>query len=118
MPYRAKLKHILKSLFRISDPEAAEGIWFEGMWLNDNGEPEAAREAFEHACLLDSRFAGAFYNYAALTEKLEGPGESALKAWRAYVPVAERDNRQPRDAVARVRKHIEELEESLGLGKN
>ncbi len=114
MPYVPRLGHLFKIMFRIRDPRAAEGLWFQASLLSEEGDDEGARLAFAHARLLDPEFGGAFYNYAALTEKLNGPGPAALKAWRQYLPVAERDPRQARETIEKVRRHVEDLQERFG----
>lgn len=110
MPYVPKLRHLARIFLRIRDEKAAEGLWFEGLWLSEKGDDEGARQAFLHACLLDGRFGGAFYNYAALTEKLQGQSPETLKAWKRYLKVAVTDPRQHRETVAKVTVHVEELE--------
>jgi hypothetical protein len=114
MPYVPKFKHLFKILFRRRDPAAAEGLYFEGTWLHDTGDEQGARMAFNHARLLDPAFGGAWYNYAALTEKLTGAGKETIKAWEAYVLSAEKDPRQNRETIEKVRQHIRELR---GKGK-
>lgn len=109
MPYVPKFRHLFKILLRIRDEQAAEGLYLEGTWLHDQGDDEGARMAFSHARLLDRRFGGASYNYAALTEKLKGPGREALRAWEDYLRVAPGDPRQARDTIDKVRGHVEEL---------
>lgn len=109
MPYVPKLKHLAKMLFRVRDARAAEALWLEGTWLHEQGDDEGALVAFGHARLLDRRFAGAYYNFAALTEKARGQGSEALRAWTEYLAVAEHDQRQPRDTVEKVREHVKAL---------
>jgi len=109
MPYIPKFNVLFKILFRRQDPKAAEAIWLEGTWLHDQGDIAGARDAFHHARLLDRRFGGAFYNYAALTEKLKGPGPEALAAWEAYLAAASQDKRQATAAVEKVREHVANL---------
>lgn len=116
MPYVPKLRHLAKIFLRIRDAKAAEGLWFEGLWLSEHGDDEGARQAFLHACLLDGQFGGAFYNYAALTEKLQGASPETIKAWNRYLKVAETDRRQARATVEKVAKHVEEL--ALGKGSS
>ena len=110
MPYEPKLRHLFKILFRVRDVQAAEGLYFEGTYLNDQGDTKGAREAFDHARRIDRQFAGAHYNYAALTERMKGSGREALAAWKDYLKAAETDRRQARATVEAVRKHVEELE--------
>ncbi len=114
MPYVPKLRHLVKMVFRRRDRRAAEGLWYEGTWLSDCGDDEGARLAFSHARMLDPSFGGAFYNYAALTEKLKGKCPETLRAWEEYLAVAEEDTRQPRSTVGKVREHLEELHQELG----
>lgn len=114
MPYVPKFRHLFRILFRRRDARAAEGLWFEGTWLSEQGEDKDARMAFRHSALLDPEFAGARYNYAALTEKLEGPGTEALAAWEAYLEIAPTDPRQHRETVEKVRDHVRELRRKLG----
>ena len=114
MPYVPKFRHLFKILFRMQDQKAAEGLYFEGTWLHDNGDDDGAHMAFSHARLLDREFAGAFYNYAALTEKKKGKCKETLRAWEDYLRVAEKDSRQPRETVAKVREHVEELKGEKG----
>jgi hypothetical protein len=110
MPYIPKLLHLAKMLLRIRDERAAEGLWFEGLWLSERGDDQSARQAFLHSCLLDRRFGGAYYNYAALTEKLLGRGAPETRtAWENYIRVAEKDPRQPRATIEKVRGHLAEL---------
>lgn len=109
MPYVPKIRHLLKILLRIRDARAAEALWFEGTWLSEQGDDASARLAFAHSRLLDRRFAGAYYNYAALTEKLTGNTPATIRAWQDYVRVAEGDRRQARDTITRVRAHIDDL---------
>lgn len=111
MPYVPKFPHLFKILFRIRDAKAAEGLWFMGSLLHDEGDFKAARDAFNHSKLLDPQFAGAFYNYAAMTEKLTGKSPEAIAAWKAYVAVAQHDKRQVRALIDKVREHIQELEQ-------
>jgi hypothetical protein len=106
MPYIPKFKVLFKILFRRQDPQAAEAIWLEGTWLHDQGDAAGARDAFHHARLLDRHFGGAFYNYAALTEKLKGPGAEAIEAWEAYLAAAAHDKRQAAAVVDKVREHL------------
>ncbi len=113
MPYIIQIRHMIKIALRKQDPEVAEGLWLEGTWLNDNGEYEDARLAFRHACLLDKKFGGAYYNYAALTERLTGESKETLKAWEAYLPVAEEDSRQARATIEKVRGHVEDLRKKV-----
>ncbi|CAN5453617.1 hypothetical protein BH09SUM1_BH09SUM1_06640 [soil metagenome] len=103
----------MKILFRRRDVLAAEGMWLEGTWLAENGDDKGARDAFSYARLLDRRFGGAFYNYAALTEKLAGKSRVTVKAWKDYLAMADTDPRQPRETIAKVRKHVEDLEKAL-----
>lgn len=109
MAYVPKFRHLFKILLRLRDPQAAEGLWLEGTWLHDAGDDEGALLAFHHSRLLDRRFGGAYYNYAALTEKLHGPSPRAVRAWRDYLAVAEGDPRQHPDTIAKVRHHVEAL---------
>lgn len=109
MPYVPKSKHLFKILFRRRDQQAAEELWLEGTWQSDNGDPESARMAFNHSRILDPEFAGAFYNYAALTEKLKGMNKESLKAWEDYLRVAPDDKRQTAIVVEQVRAHVEQL---------
>lgn len=110
MPYRPKLGLLWRVLLRRRDPIAAEGLFFEGTWLAEQGEFADALKAFQHAVRLDPNFGGAWYNIAALTERLEGPGPAALAAWRDYLAHGEADPRQRRDALLRVAAHVKELE--------
>lgn len=110
MPYVPRFRHLVKILFRLRDTEAAEGLWLEGTWLHDQGDLKGARDAFHHARLLDPNFAGAFYNYAALTERFSGSSADTIAAWKAYLTAAEKDHRQTRTMVEKVRAHVAELE--------
>ena len=114
MAYVPKFKHLFMMLFRVQDPRVAEGLFLEGTWHHDQGDDESARMAFSHARALDRHFGGAFYSYAALTEKKHGATRETLAAWRAYVAAAENDPRQARPIVDRVRGHVAELERQLG----
>ncbi len=117
MPYVPKLLTLFKILLRRRDQRRAEALWYEGTWLNDQGETGDARMAFRHSVLLDPEFAGARYNYAALTEKLTGRSEETLAAWDAYLEVAPSDMRQPRETVERVRGHVTGLKRELRPGE-
>ncbi|MCC5877236.1 MAG: hypothetical protein JJU11_13525 [Candidatus Sumerlaeia bacterium] len=110
MPYVPKFRHLFKILFRIQDGRAAEGLWLEGTWLHEQGDDEGALMAFNHARLLDRKFGGAYYNYAALTEKHQGKSPQAMKAWRDYLAMAEEDSRQPRETIDKIRRHLEDLQ--------
>jgi tetratricopeptide (TPR) repeat protein len=110
MPYVPKFKHLFKILCRVPDKEAAEGLWYQGLLLSEEGDDESALLAFSHSRLLDRSFGGAYYNYAALTEKKHGRGPQALKAWLEYVVVAESDPRQARETVVKVKGHIADLQ--------
>ncbi len=116
MPYVPKFRTLFKILFGRRDTRRAEGLWYEGTWLGDQGEDEDARMAFRHAVLLDPEFAGARYNYAALTEKLTGRSEETLAAWEAYLEVAPGDARQPRETIEKVRGHVKGLRRELRPG--
>lgn len=110
VPYVPKFRHLFKILFRLQDGRAAEALWLEGTWLHDQGDDEGALMAFHHARLLDRTFGGAFYNYAALTEKQQGKSPKTVKAWRDYLAIAENDSRQAPDTIEKVRRHVEELQ--------
>lgn len=114
MPYIPKLTTLLKALFRIRDPRRAEGLWFEGLWLSEQGDDASARQAFLHACMLDNGFGGAYYNYAALTEKLTGNSPDTRRAWARYLTIAPNDPRQPRETIAKVEAHLRQLEATSG----
>lgn len=114
MPYVPKFKHLFKILFRQRDVKAAEGLWFEGTWLNDQGDPTSARLAFNHSRLLDREFGGAYYNYAALTEKLCGKSAETVQAWKDYLAVAVKDKRQSPQTIEKVRGHVRDLEQAMG----
>jgi len=107
--YVPKFRHLVKILFRVRDPQAAEGLFYEGTWLAEQELDKEAHLAFAHARLRDPDFGGAFYNYAALTEKMEGNSPKTIRAWEEYVAVASRDARQDRETVAKVEKHVAEL---------
>lgn len=109
MAYVPKFKTLFQILFRVQDPAKAEALWLEGTWLNDNNDPEGARMAFRHAALLDRKFGGAFYNYAALTERRFGAHPETLKAWEEYLHAAASDPRQSSDTQEKVRRHVAEL---------
>ncbi len=117
MKYVPKFKHLFKILFRRQDPEAAEELWLEGTWLHDNEDDEGALLAFRHACLLDRNFAGAYYNFAALTEKHRGNSSETRKAWEEYLQIAEKDSRQKAETIARVREHVQELRQEAEANK-
>ncbi len=112
MPYVPKVRVLVRILFRRKDPALAESLWLEGTWLHDNGDDEGARMAFNHSRLMDPAFAGAHYNYAALTEKKTGKSAEALAAWRDYLKAAEGDRRQAREIVEKVREHTRAWEKS------
>lgn len=114
MPYIPRFSHLLKMTFRLRDPKAAEALWFEGTWLHDNDDDEGALLAFAHSKALDPDFAGAFYNYAALTEKKHGASPQTITAWETYLRVAEKDRRQARDTIERVKDHVAELKGKVG----
>ncbi|MCC6546470.1 hypothetical protein IT570_04815 [Candidatus Sumerlaeota bacterium] len=115
MPYVPKFKHLTKILFGQRDVAAAEGLWFEGTWLHEQGDTEGARQAFHHSRLLDRQFGGAYYNYAALTEKLRGAkSEETLRAWKDYLEVAVNDKRQTAMVVEKVRSHVRDIEKAMG----
>lgn len=114
MPYVPKFRTLFKILLRQRDPAMAEALWFEGTWLHDNKQYEDARNAFSHARLLDPRFGGAFYNYAAVTERLKGPTQETIDAWKSYVAAALTDSRQKPDIIEKVRRHITEMEKKAG----
>lgn len=116
MPYVPKFPHLFKILFRMTDRNAAEGLYFEGTWHHDNGDDESALLAFAHARLLDRNFGGAFYNYAALTEKSKGNCPETIKAWRDYLKAAANDSRQTQATVDKVRAHLEALEKATQSG--
>lgn len=116
MAYGPKLSHLFKILVGRRDPQAAEHLFYEGTWLNDQGDFAGARDAFRHAAQLDPGFAGALYNVAALTERLEGKTPAALAAWRAYLAAAPNDRRQKAEAIARVREHVAQLASILEPG--
>jgi hypothetical protein len=116
MAYIPKFRHLAKILFRLRDPRAAEGLWLEGTWLHENGDDEGARMAFHHARLLDRDFAGAHYNFAALTEKKSGKSKVTLRAWRDYLRACEVDKRQAPETVAKVQRHTDEMAKLVGEG--
>lgn len=109
MPYVPKMRHLFKILLRLRDVEAAEGLWLEGTWLHDNGDEEGALMAFNHSRLLDRKFGGAHYNFAALTEKLNGTSPATIRAWREYITAAEEDPRQSAETIDKVRRHLERM---------
>ena len=109
MAYVPKFRHLAKILFRLRDAQAAEGLWLEGTWLHEKGDDEGALMAFHHARLLDRDFAGAHYNFAALTEKRSGKSRETLRAWRDYLRACTVDKRQAAETVAKVRRHVDEL---------
>jgi hypothetical protein len=109
MPYKPRMKHLFQMLLRRRNPEAAEGLFFEATMLAEHGEEADARMAFRHSALLDYRFGGARYNYAALTEKLIGPGPETIAAWEDFVRCAIDDSRQRRELIAKVQTHINDL---------
>jgi tetratricopeptide (TPR) repeat protein len=114
MPYIPKFRHLAKIVLRLRDEQAAEGLWFEGLWLSERGDDEGARQAFLHACLLDGKFGGAYYNYAALTEKTRGKCPETIKAWKRYLKVAAKDPRQHREVISKVAIHLKDLEGKSG----
>lgn len=116
MPYKPKPRLLFQMLFRRQNREAAEGLFFEGTYLSDKGEDADARLAFRHSAMLDSKFGGARYNYAALTEKLLGVHADTIAAWEDYVRCSLDDPRQRRETIARVQKHIDELKAKLSGG--
>lgn len=109
MPYVPKFRHLVKILLRMRDVEAAEALWLEGTWLHEMGDDGGALMAFQHSRLLDREFGGAYYNFAALTEKSTGNSPRTIQAWQDYLRVAEKDSRQARETVEKVRHHLEEL---------
>lgn len=113
MPYAPKLRHLFKILFRVRDKNAAEGLFFEGTYLAERGEEDAAREAFRHAMRLDPDFGGAAWNYAALTEKKLGACAETVAAWREFIAAAQRDGRQREATVLKVAAHLAALEAQL-----
>ncbi len=116
MPYKPRLRHLFLILFRRRDPGAAEGLFYEGTYLAERGEEKDARMAFRHSALLDGRFAGARYNYAALTEKLLGAHAETVEAWEDYARVAFDDPRQRRETIFRVQEHVGVLRARIGKG--
>lgn len=116
MPYKPKMRHLFLILFRRRDPAAAEGLFYEGTFLAERGEEEDARMAFRHSALLDPRFAGARYNYAALTEKTLGAAKETIEAWEDYARVALGDPRQRRETILRVQEHVGVLRARMGKG--
>ena len=118
MPYVPKVRLLFKIMLRLRDEKAAEGLWFEGVWLSENGDDEGALLAFSHARLLDRQFGGAYYNHAALVEKKHGRGAEALRAWQEYLRVAEFDKRQARETVAKVKGHVADLQRMFGQRKD
>ncbi|MDX2175753.1 MAG: hypothetical protein SF028_04720 [Candidatus Sumerlaeia bacterium] len=116
MPRKPKLVHALKMIFGVRDAEAAEGFYLEGMWSAEQGNEDAARELFRTAALLDKRFGGARYNFAALTEKRLGASPETIAAWKDYVACAADDSRQPAEIIEKVRRHIADLEAKTARG--
>ncbi len=112
MPFVPKVSHLFKILFKRQDPKIAEELWFKGSLLADEGDEEGARLAFRYACLFDKNFGGAYWNYAALTEKKLGNCKETRDAWKAYITAAENDSRQARDNINKVRHHLADLEKS------
>lgn len=113
MPYVPKLKILFAIMLRRTDARAAEGLFYEGTWLSEQGDHAGARMAFRHAMLLDRGFGGAAWNHAALTEKLTGASAETLEAWREYVAAAANDPRQRRDTVSKAQAHVAQLEAAL-----
>jgi len=113
MPYKPRMQHLFQMIIRRRNPEAAEGLFFEATMLAEAGEEADARLAFRHSALLDHRFGGARYNYAALTEKLLGPGTETIAAWEEFVRCAINDSRQRRELIAKVQTHIDDLKKQV-----
>lgn len=109
MAYVPKLTHLFKIMLRMRDRAAAEGLFLEGSIEYEGGDTENARLMFYYGTRLDPTLAGNFYNYAAATEKLKGPGEETIAAWEAYLDAATRDRLQPADQREKVRVHVAEL---------
>ncbi|MBI5153610.1 hypothetical protein HZA57_00095 [Candidatus Poribacteria bacterium] len=113
MPYIPKLRHLFKILFRVRDPQAAEGLFLEGSIEFDNGQFETARMMFFFGTRLDPGLAGNFHNLAVTIEKIEGPGRKALTAWENYLRAAKSDTRQSAGAQERAAKHASDLRSKM-----
>jgi len=109
MAYVPKFRHLIKLVFGMRDPAAAEGLFLEGSIEFESGELETARTMFLYGTRLDPNLAGNFYNLAVATERLGRPRDEVVGRWEAYLEAADRDPRQSQEARERVRKHLATL---------
>lgn len=113
MAYKPRFSHLVKILFGLQDPAAAEGLFMEGQIEFESGNKEEAELMFYFGKKLNKRFAGNYYNYAVAVEKTKGPCKKALAAWKEYLGVAPHDPKQPLETQERVRQHVQQLQATL-----